>query len=227
MRGTINKSVVVAVTAALLLAGMSVTPAHAIRPADEINTVGVPFTPNPSRDEARDLSKGANRQGASAMMSQSTPVVKWFESMDDIIFELLPSQTDRAILKRPLNQEVERLQEWIAVATRVSKNYKKLSKIIRASAVPPNAPGLREYRDLRADWYSDVADVYGDLIKPREPSKTIEEHQAICKSIQDRSTGLKVSYRSLMSLDKSLRDQFRVHKNRHSDEMFKYITNKR
>lgn len=161
--------------------------------------------------------------GSLAMGSQRTPAVEWFENFDSVTFLLRPSVVDRAILTRPLNQEAERVQKWTTVASNVSKNYKRLSQQLKSTSVPPGYPGLKEYRDLSADWYSDTAAVYDDMIKPRPPARTIEELDAELESIQTRAKGLKQQAIALHGMDQDLRKQFHVHESRQTDALSAYV----
>lgn len=227
MRGNINKSAIVAVTAALLLAGVSATPAHATRHTDEFNTVGIPQKRTPYKEPPQDLSKGADRQGSGAMMSKRTPIVVWFETLDDRYAILKPTQYDRYILSRDINQESERLQEWIRIATKVAKNYRTLEKAWRTTPVPGNVSDLVEFRNSKADWYGDTAAIYEDLLRPKEACQTREEFDDQCEKIFARMRLQAKSYRNLLSFDATLRSTYSVHKARDADPLYSYLTKKK
>src|SRR5437764_818792 len=52
----------------------------------------------------------------------------WFKAFDTAVNSHKKNQTDATILSRPFNQEAERVSEWTATATKVSKNYRELAK---------------------------------------------------------------------------------------------------
>lgn len=165
--------------------------------------------------------------GALAIMSANTPVVRWFESFDNTIAILRPSDTDKIILTRSLtgDQQAERVQEWTRTAGRVSQNWRRLSKTLKTMPVPPNLPGLKDYRDLIAEWYADKAGVYEDLVKPRPAARTIEELNAQLQEIQDRSQSIADTGKNLHGMDENLRKTFRVHLARHEDPLAGYVMN--
>jgi len=165
-------------------------------------------------------------QGSLAMMSQRTPIVTWFETLDKTEFTMIASDTDRTLLARPFNQEAERVQEWTQTANKVIKNYRLLASTIRQMDVPENAPGLKDYRNLSAGWYADVALLYEDLIRPRVAAKTIEELNGQVKEIDVRSSQLTAQRRDLTQMDITLRKKYAVHMSKETDALYKYVNSK-
>lgn len=164
--------------------------------------------------------------GSLAMMSHGSPVVTWFEALDDRIQSLKPTQADRVILNRPFNREKERVEQWIQVARKIAKNYRLCSQTLKGMPVPNNAQGLKEYRDLTADWYLDVATVYEDLIKPRPAARTMEELEDALNEVKGRAQSLTKTSTSLKAMDISLRKQYSVHLARHDDALQQYVRGK-
>jgi hypothetical protein len=162
--------------------------------------------------------------GAMAIDSPRTPVVSWFESFDTTVFTLKASDADRALLNRPFDREAERLQQWIDTAHRVAKNYRLLAATIKRKDVPSSAPDIKQYRDLKADWYGDVAGIYEDLIRPRRPPKTQEELEGQIQDIKQRALGLEAERMRLKEMDDQLRNTYKVHAPRETDALTQYIT---
>lgn len=208
--------------ATLLMSCLISQPAFASRGGDYISTSGHPIK-RPVRKAEPIPDPVIGRQGAFAMGSNRTPVVSWFESFDDMKYTLKVSSDDLVVLKRPFNQQVERVQEWIRTAAKVSKNYRLLSDKLRGMQVPAKSPGLQRYRDLSADWYQDVALVYEDLIRPRPRAKTIEELNSMLTEIDERANSLKETRKDLMAMDRDLRQQFKVHLDKHEDALQQYV----
>lgn len=164
-------------------------------------------------------------QGSMAMMSSSSPALTWFERFDDMQFKLLPSDTDRIVLKTSFNQEAERVVAWTKTASKVAHNYRLLAQALKTSPVPSNHPALKDYQDLMADWYNDKAAVYEDLIRPRAAAKTIEELQDQLKEISDRADSIASTQKELHRMDMNLRDTYRVHQPRQTDKLWQYVSN--
>lgn len=167
--------------------------------------------------------------GQGSFPANSNPgsqAVKWFEKFDDQIYTHKATEADRVILSRPFNQEAERVTEWADVAGKVAKRYRDLCGLLRQMPVPASLAGLKDYRDLTADWYADAAGVYEDLIKPRPPAKTMEELDAALDDIKARSQTLAQTSSNLKSMDMSLRRTYRVHLPRYEDALQQYVRSK-
>lgn len=198
---------------------VSAAPARAAEPTGhDFFGHNLPAPPKPNPQAGPNL--GA---GSLAMMSKLTPATAWFENFDRTRYMQSPSKMDASILQRPFNQEAERVQEWTQVANKVSKNYRLLASIIRAMDVPPNHPGLKDYKDLTADWYADMAGVYEDLIRPRAPARTMEELEAQLNSVREHSVSLAHQGKTLHAMDLDLRKQYKVHVSEQSDALQQYV----
>ena len=147
----------------------------------------------------------------------------WYKAFDNAINSHMPSAADRAIISRPINQDADRLQEWIATASKVAKNYRELSAMLKAMPVPNTLVGVKEFRDLRADWYADAANVYEDILRARKPAKTIEELDTSLNEINERCKRLKSLNTNIVATDRSLRKTFKVHMN---DALWSYVSTK-
>lgn len=152
--------------------------------------------------------------------------VKWFEKLDELVFSHKPSAADRVILSRPFNQEAERVQEWTETADKVAHNYRQLAKALHTLQVPSTICGAKEYKDLTADWYNDAAAIYEDLIRPRRPSKTIEELDETLLKIKQRAQSLSQTNANLKAMDLSLRKTYRIHLARQDDALQQYVRGK-
>lgn len=210
------------IATSLLLGFAFANPAQAAKPAVDYFSAGTSsnkaFT-LPSYKTASQGSFPANSNGGSQ-------AVKWFEKVDEMRFTHKAGEADRVILSRPFNQESERVREWTAVAAKVAKRYRELAQMLKAMPVPGNLPGVKEYRDLTADWYGDAAAIYEDLIKPRPPAKTIEELDASLDDIKARSQSLAQQISNLKSMDMSLRRTYQVHQDRTEDSLSQYVRSK-
>jgi hypothetical protein len=162
-------------------------------------------------------------QGSLAMMSRMTPIVVWFEAFDKTEFTMKASDSDRTHLARPFEKKAERVEEWAQTANKISKNYRLLASTIRQMDIPENAPGLKDYRDLSAGWYADVALLYEDMIRPRRPAKTIEELDGQVHEIEVRSDQLAAQKKNLSQMDISLRKTYSVHMPKETDAIFQYV----
>jgi len=184
-------------------------------PGMKKQTVPTPTKPQSNADKIG--------QGALGMMSNRTPAVSWFESFDTTVFTLRPTHSDTVILTMSLNQELERVQKWTATASRVSRNYRLLARSLKNMSVPPDSPGLQEYRDFTADWYLDKAGVYDDLIRPRPPAKTMEELESDLKQVEDRAISTAETAKRLKEMDMDLRKAYHVHMSRETDPLSQYV----
>jgi len=163
-------------------------------------------------------------QGALAICSPRTPVVNWFEKMHDLEYTLGATEGDRASLDKPLNQQAERVQIWSQTANKVAKNYRLLATTLTSMEVP--APDLKQYRDLKADWYKDTASIYEDMTRPRKPAKTVEELQAQVSDIKKRADSLQSERRELYEMDVALRKTHSVHLALQGDALQQYVKGK-
>ncbi len=165
-------------------------------------------------------------QGSLAMMSRKTPIVIWFESFDRTEYTMKASDSDRTLLNRPFDKKAERVEEWAQTANKVAKNYRLLASTIRQMDLPENAPGLKDYRNLSAGWYADVALLYEDMIRPRKPAKTIEELQGQVNEIDVRASQLAAQKKNLSQMDISLRKTYSVHMPEETDALQQYVKGK-
>jgi len=152
--------------------------------------------------------------------------VKWFEAIDDVVGSHKPTDADRVILSRPFNQEAERVQQWIEIATKVAKNYRDVAKALRSMPVPEKFEGFKEYRDLRADWFSDAANVYEDMVRPRRPSRTMEELEESIAQIKERAQSVQRTNLQLAMMDRNLRSTHHVHPSKYDDPLQRYVRNR-
>lgn len=204
-----------------------VTPAMAGPGTDYFATTTKPSTQGKSPPNKHSVPRPPETLGSLAMMSRGSPVVTWFETFDDAIHSFRPSQADRVILNRPFNREKERVEQWIKVARKIANNYRACSQTLKGMSFPKDAAeGLKEYRDLTADWYLDVATIYEDLIKPRPAAKTMEELEDALNEIKGRAQSLTKTSSSLKAMDVSLRKQYNVHLARHDDALQQYVRGK-
>ena len=161
--------------------------------------------------------------GALAMMSADTPIVHWFENYDQIISNAKPSDTEQIILKRPMNQELERVQLMTKTCSDIAKRFRSTAKTLRKLSVQENWVGVKELRDNQADFYDQEAAVYESMIKPRPPSKTMEELDATLKTLQDDADAAKSYGEALASTDLNLRKKYGVHLARYKDDLAQYV----
>lgn len=150
---------------------------------------------------------------------------QWFEQIDDIVASLRPTEAEKVIMNRPFNQEVERVEQFSAVVTKVARNYREIAKRIHAIPVPGNMPDLRQYGSLTADWYSDAAEIYEDMVKRRPPAKTMDELEAQIDNLKQRAQALAHTSTELKQMDQSLRKTYQVHMARSEDAIHQYVNN--
>jgi hypothetical protein len=201
---------------AIIASSLSVVPASAQN--HDYFAHNVPTLPSaPKATEEKPL------LGAMAMCSPRTPVVAWFETFDTTVFTLKVPDADKAMLSRPFNREAQRVQEWIDTASQVAKKYRLLATTIRRMEVPGTAGDLQQFRNLNADWYTDVAGVYEDLIRPRTPPKTKEELDDQLGDITQRADSLKGLRQTLQVMDINLRKEYKVHANKETDALTRYV----
>lgn len=205
---------------------VSTSQAQAGRPhSDYINTQSHTPAAPPAKKFPVNTDPLAGRQGAGALYSDQTPQLVWFEIFDEYVWTLLPSEADKAVLTRPLNSELERVQDYIKVCSKIARNYRMLANNLRKLPVPASSPGLKDYQNLRAGFYDDMATVYEDLVRPRR-TRTQEEMQSQLQEINERAEQLKVNNNKLLTMDSDLRRTFRVHQPKRTDALRRYVENK-
>ncbi|MBX9669877.1 MAG: hypothetical protein K2X93_19790 [Candidatus Obscuribacterales bacterium] len=206
-----------------------------------LTVLAVKADAQPHHDEFHSNSNAAQRQaavqkattvvenplgkaGALAIMSDPTnPAVQWFEHFDQTVVCYMKTDAEAAILTRPFNQEVERVQHWTDTAGKVAVKYKYLASVLRKIEVPSGYPGLKDYCNLTADWYADSAEVYDELIKPRRAARTMEELDDGLNAIKNKAQGLAEMQKKLKQMDVSLRMQYGVHMREQEDALTKYV----
>lgn len=147
----------------------------------------------------------------------------WFENFDDVIFTMGPSDHENYILKRPINQEAERLNEWIVASKSMAKKYRLIAKRIRAMPPSPAISDLKEFQIEAADWYDDSAQLTEELTATKVPAKTYEELERAYKNFMTRSKNLASVAAAVTSLNTKMREQYGVHQPIYTDESAKYI----
>lgn len=230
LANTVSVMMVAAISASTLTLSVSTTQAQAGRPnqSDFYSTSGHSVPPaKDTKKYPENKDPLAGRQGAGALYSDASPQLTWFEVFDEYVWTLLPTEADKVVLSRPLSgdQALERVQDYIKVCRKISKNYRVLANHVRSLAVPANSPGLKQYQNLKADFYEDMAVVYEDLIRPRK-TRTQEEMQAQLQEVKDRAEQLKVNSNNLLTMDMDLRRTFRVHQPKRTDALRRYVENK-
>jgi hypothetical protein len=213
--------------ALLVLTCLSAVPAQASPPIEVFShnaSSGNGLKPLQSsaalRHEAETPKIGA---GALAMMSGDKPIVHWFEEYDRAKADAKPNPAEQLVLSRPMNQELSRVQEFITTVGRISKRFRALAKTLRKMHVQDNWGQVKDLRDGEADFYEQTASVFEEMIKPRPPSKTMEELQAKQKELQDHANSAKQYGETLISMDRGLRSTFGVHLDRSTDDLAKYV----
>jgi hypothetical protein len=161
--------------------------------------------------------------GATYMDSANTPAVRWFEKMDRFIVSAKISSQENIILNTPLNREVERVKRWSDTASDISKRYKALAFQLKNMEIPQGHPGLKEYSELTAEWYSDAAQVYEDMVTKRPPAKTVEDLDEQLDDVVQRSRALKETAKALKAMDDELRNKYRVHYRKDQDSLQRFI----
>ncbi len=154
---------------------------------------------------------------------QSKPL-EWMEAYDDAVGHYKVTVSEAVIMKKPLNQEVERVMEWSRTAAGIAKRYRLLAKTIRSMPPCNGMPESTVYMQNMADWYDDSAAVFEDMIRPRKAAKTQEELQASLEEIHTRVEGLRQQYRSLKMMDSKMRVTYNLHQPRHDDALLQYTT---
>jgi len=163
-------------------------------------------------------------RAAAPRVQDPEAIVRWFESIDDAVAKYRPTPADEVILGRPMNQEAERVRQWIVTADKVAKSYRQLAKTVMSLALPLNNNELKSYRSLTADWYSDAALIYEDLIRPCAPYRTQEEMLESLHRLTTRADGLAQTRSNLRVMDQKLRLAYQVHPPRHDDMLQQYVS---
>ena len=147
----------------------------------------------------------------------------WFEKFDDIIFTMGPSDHEKYILKRPINQEVERLNEWIDATNSLARKYRLIAKRIRAMIPSQSIGDMKEFQIESANWYDDNAHMCEELTAPRPPAKTYEELQRAYQSFMTRTNNLAELSKAIAQFNTKLREKYDVHPPKYTDEAAKYV----
>lgn len=147
----------------------------------------------------------------------------WFESFDDIIFTMGPSDHEKFILKRPIDQDSERLKEWINATNSMARKYRLIAKKIRSMSLSQPIADIREFQTEAANWYDDNAQLCEDLTAPRRPAKTYEELERAYNNFMVRARNLSELAHSITELNTKLRDRYDVHQPKYTDPSAKYI----
>lgn len=161
--------------------------------------------------------------GATYMDSANTPAVRWFEKMDRFVVTAKITPTENTILNTPMNREIERVKRYTETTAEIVKRYRTLVYKLKNMDVPKGHPGLKEYCDLTADWYSDAAQVYEDMITKRVPAATVEDLDEQLDDVIQRSRALKETAKSLKAMDLDLREKYRVHFRKDQDALQRFI----
>lgn len=147
----------------------------------------------------------------------------WFENFDDIIFTMGPSDHEKFILKRPIDQDSERLKEWIDATNSMARKYRVIAKKIRSMNPSQFIADIREFQTESANWYDDNAQLCEDLTAPRRPAKTYEELERAYNNFMVRARNLGALSHSITELNTKLRDRYDVHQPKYTDPSAKYI----
>jgi len=228
---TIKKATTTLVVASLLTGAFAIQAVAAQPMHDEFHSSGMTKQEQEAAARREQIRKATTvqenplgKQGALAMMSNpNDPIVQWFEKLDQTVYAYSKTQSEGAILSRGFNQEVERVQQYTDTAKRVAEKYRKLAGLLRKMDIPLSNPDLRDYRELVADWYSDSASIYEDLIKPRRAARTMEELDDGLGGIEARAKGLAGLNKRLYAMDVDLRMKYHVHMREQSDPLQKYV----
>jgi hypothetical protein len=142
--------------------------------------------------------------------AQRTPITIWFQNFDEERIKHLPSSEDKIIIARPINQQAERLTQWTAAAQRIAKTYSDFANLLRKMPVPPGYEGLKDYKNLSADWYQDTAQIFTDYVRPRPAAHTIEELEDQIKETKNRERSLVKTKTRIVEMDADLRSKYKV-----------------
>jgi hypothetical protein len=105
----------------------------------------------------------------------------------------------------------------------VAKRYRDTARALRAIEVPDSRNDLAQYKDMRAEWFDNAADVYEQMYKPKRPAQTMEElEEQLAKVDRDADT-VAAQKKTILSMDRSLRKLYRVHADKHTDSLTGYV----
>ncbi|MBY0356870.1 MAG: hypothetical protein K2W82_02630 [Candidatus Obscuribacterales bacterium] len=176
---------------------------------------------NSSTSSSSNNSKPVN-EGPHPLVSQTSTPEQWFEAFDEYISYYRPSETDKYVINRSMNQESERVQQFCVTAGHIAKNYKLLATKLATMPVPASMPEVKTFKNLYSSWFEDSATLYNDMIRPRPAARTKEELESMLKEVTDRSESLKNSSAQLSDMDTKLRQKYSVHPPRYDDALFQY-----
>jgi hypothetical protein len=163
----------------------------------------------------------------SGVVSDNSPpkhqALVWFEQFDDVVFTMGSSDRERYILKRPINQEAERLREWIDATNSLARKYRLIARRIRQMNPPKSVADLKEFQAEAADWYDDNAQICEELTAPRPPAKTYEELERAYQNFKMRANNLDEVSKATTELSTKLRQKYDVHQPKYTDESAKFI----
>lgn len=147
----------------------------------------------------------------------------WFEQFDDVVFTMGSSDRERYILKRPINQEAERLREWIDATNSLARKYRLIARRIRQMNPAKSVADLKEFQTEAADWYDDNAQICEELTAPRPPARTYEELERAYQMFKMRANNLDEVSKTTTELSTKLRQKYDVHQPKYTDESAKFI----
>jgi hypothetical protein len=212
--------------ALMVLTCLSAVPAQASPPVTEVFSHNASSGLKPLQSSAQlkhDADTPKIGAGPLAMMSADKPIVRWFEEYDRAKADAKPTPAEQLVLSRPMNQELSRVKEFISTVGSLAKRFRYLAKTLRAMPVSESWGQVKDLRDGEADFYEQTASVFEEMIKPRPPSKTMEELQAKQKELQDHANAAKQYGETLISMDRGLRSTYGVHLDRSTDDLAKYV----
>lgn len=162
-------------------------------------------------------------QAGAKSLGQDHPVKRWFDNLDGVIGVNLKTPKQAITLRQGFNGNVERVEKWSNTASEVSQRYKLLAAKLRGTPVPPGCPDLKDYLEMNANWFDDTAEIYDELLKPRQPAKTQEELDEQLQEIRTKAQGLKRTKEQLRSFDTEIRKQYKVPEARYEDFLRQYV----
>jgi len=161
--------------------------------------------------------------GAMNMMSPDTPYTRFFEALDATVYSGFPKSNERFILQQKFNEELEKVEAWTATAKVVSRRYRNTAKSLRSLQVPDNRVDLEQYKEMRAQWFDNAAEVYEQMYKPKPPAQTMEELEEQLRKVDRDADTVAEQKKTILAEDMSLRRLYRVHAPRETDAMTKYV----
>lgn len=225
MTGT--KRIQLALTSALVAASTFASVAQATQPNAGQQPKGDVFnrTTNvaPSSAAVNTYKRPAAPWVMPRVTSQSKPL-EWMGAYDEAVGHYEVTLDEALVMKKPLNQEVERVMQWSRTAAVIAKKYRLLAKTIRSMPPCTGMPDSTLYVQNMADYYDDAAGVFEDMIRPRKPAKTQEELQAALDEIHSRVEGLRQQYRALKMKDSNMRVTYNLPQSRSRDALLQYTT---